>query len=87
MQIGTRTLVAALAAASASLLACGGGNSKPEYAKDVLVGLFRPATQQTLSPNPEMGDSAQRERTQAPNAAAGDSSGGGRASRDSTKRP
>lgn len=45
-----------LAAALVALAACGGGN-KPNYANDADSGAAAPATQQTLSPNPSMGDS------------------------------
>ena len=47
---------AAAAAALALAAACGGG-SKPGYANDADTGAAAPATQQTLSPNPSMGDS------------------------------
>lgn len=77
-------VAAALTLASGSILACSSSKDPdPKYAKDADTGAAAPATQQTLSPNPQMGDTTQRDRTGAP-AMAGDSSGGGRASRDST---
>jgi hypothetical protein len=49
-------VVAGLAAAM--LAACGGGDrNNPNYANDGDTGAAAPATQQTLSPNPSMGDS------------------------------
>ena len=55
------TLAAAaalLTSTSGALVACGGGNGgRTEYAKDCDTGAASPATQQTLSPNPAMGDS------------------------------
>ena len=42
---------------AAALAACGGGGPKPNYANDADSGAAAPATQQTLSPNPSMGDS------------------------------
>jgi hypothetical protein len=55
-----RTLVTvATALASVTILACGGEHSDPQYAKDGDTGAASPATQQTLSPNPQMGDSTQ----------------------------
>lgn len=39
------------------LAACGGGGKTPEYANDGDTGAAAPATQQSLSPNPSMGDS------------------------------
>jgi hypothetical protein len=44
-----------LVAVAVALAACGG--NKTEYAKDGDTGAAAPATQQTLSPNPSMGDS------------------------------
>ncbi|MDF1504919.1 hypothetical protein [Roseisolibacter sp. H3M3-2] len=42
------------------LAACGGGQeNRPEFANDGDTGAAAPATQQTLSPNPAMGDSTQ----------------------------
>ncbi len=42
------------------LAACGGGQEgRPEFANDGDTGAAAPATQQTLSPNPAMGDSTQ----------------------------
>jgi predicted small lipoprotein YifL len=56
-----RTRPAALAGAAlvalTALAACGGGAKTPEYANDADTGAAAPATQQTLSPNPSMGDS------------------------------
>jgi hypothetical protein len=47
-----------LGAAATALAACGGGEMKtPKYANDGDTGAAAPATQQTLSPNPGMGDS------------------------------
>lgn len=43
--------------AGVALVACGGGGDKPTYAKDGDTGAAAPATQQTLSPQPNMGDS------------------------------
>jgi hypothetical protein len=40
------------------LAACGGGGGRPEYANEGDTGAAAPATQQTLSPNPAMGDSS-----------------------------
>lgn len=59
----------------AALAACGGSKGpSPEYANDGDTGAAAPATQQTLSPNPSMGDSTQglQDRVQRPQAA-GDS--------------
>lgn len=42
---------------TAALAACGGDMKTPEYANDGDSGAAAPATQQTLSPNPSMGDS------------------------------
>ncbi|AHG89540.1 hypothetical protein J421_2003 [Gemmatirosa kalamazoonensis] len=44
-------------AAVVALAACGGAK-QPDYAKDGDTGAAAPATQQTLSPTPTMGDSA-----------------------------
>jgi hypothetical protein len=67
------TTIASAVLASALLAACGGGN-QPKYANDADTGAAAPATQQTLSPNPGMGNSTQgmQERTGQPQAA-GDS--------------
>jgi hypothetical protein len=51
-----RALAAALAATALLSAACGGSKG-PEYAKDGDTGAAAPATQQSLSPNPSMGDS------------------------------
>lgn len=52
-----RASAAALAlAVVAGLAACGSAN-RPAYANDGDTGAAAPATQQTLSPNPAMGDS------------------------------
>lgn len=49
---------AALAAASAAALAaCGGAKEEPAFKNDADTGAAAPAAQQTLSPNPSMGDS------------------------------
>ena len=58
----TRRLIAATGAlvalvALATFAACGGAK-QPDYAKDGATGAAAPATQQTLSPTPTMGDSA-----------------------------
>ncbi len=54
-------LLAAVAplAALTALAACGGEmkTPPPDYANDADTGAAAPATQQTLSPNPSMGDS------------------------------
>lgn len=74
------TLVAAatlLAPLAGSLLACGGTEGgRTDYAKDGDTGAAAPATQQTLSPNPAMGDSTSgmSTRTAEPQAA-GDTAG------------
>jgi hypothetical protein len=47
----------AAGAAVAALAACGGDMKTPKYANDGDTGAAAPATQQTLSPNPSMGDS------------------------------
>ena len=54
-----RLVAAAALVAAALLTACVGGNKKepPSYANDADTGAPAPATQQTLSPNPSMGDS------------------------------
>lgn len=52
-----RALAGALVCAAAATSACGGGAR--EYANDGDTGAAAPATQQTLSPNPAMGDSTQ----------------------------
>lgn len=49
----------ALSMLGATLVACGGDGSRPGYANDGDTGAAAPATQQTLSPNPAMGDSTQ----------------------------
>ena len=46
-----------LAAALVALADCGSGGNQPKYANDGDTGAAAPATQQTLSPNPAMGDS------------------------------
>jgi hypothetical protein len=53
------TILAPAMLAAALLAACGGGAKQPEYANDADTGAAAPATQQTLSPNPGMGDSTQ----------------------------
>jgi hypothetical protein len=46
--------------ALSTLAACGGGKDpRATYANDADTGAAAPATQQTLSPNPAMGDSSQ----------------------------
>ena len=64
-----------IVAASLLVAACGGSKA-PEYANDGDTGAAAPATQQTLSPNPTMGDStmASARGTGAP-AMAGDTMG------------
>lgn len=52
----SRRPAAALAAALA-LAACSGKATTPKYANDADSGAASPATQQSLSPNPSMGDS------------------------------
>ena len=52
-------VAAVLVTISASLVACGGSEGDPAYAKDGDTGAAAPATQQTLSPNPAMGDTTQ----------------------------
>ena len=52
----TLSFAAALVALAATG-ACGGGSKSPDYANDADTGAAAPATQQTLSPNPSMGDS------------------------------
>lgn len=47
----------AAALGAALLLAACGGSTKPNYANDADSGAAAPATQQSLSPNPSMGDS------------------------------
>ena len=56
-----RRTAAALAAGllAAGAAACGGDMKTPKYANDGDTGAAAPATQQTLSPNPAMGDSTQ----------------------------
>ena len=71
MRTRFQALVAALVA-SAALAACGGEKPDPNYVKDGDTGAAAPATQQTLSPNPAMGDTSQAARTQQPQMA-GDS--------------
>ncbi|GLC23965.1 hypothetical protein [Roseisolibacter agri] len=72
MRTTTRTIAALLSAAL--LAACGGADARSEHAVDGDTGAAAPATQQTLSPNPAMGDSTQglQGRTGQPQAA-GDS--------------
>lgn len=70
----TTTTLAALAAATL-LAACGANeDARTQHAIDGDTGAAAPATQQTLSPNPAMGDSTQglQDRTGQPQAA-GDS--------------
>ena len=66
----------ALGLAGASLIACGGGgqDARATYANDADTGAAAPATQQTLSPNPAMGNNTQglQDRTGQPGVA-GDS--------------
>jgi len=81
-------ITAALVGTSGALFACSSSKDPdPEYAKDGDTGAAAPATQQTLSPNPAMGDTAQGARTQQPQAA-GDSGAKGTATPPpGTKRP
>ena len=78
----------ALGLAGASMLACGGGgqDARATYANDADTGAAAPATQQTLSPNPAMGDSTQglQDRTGQPGVA-GDSGQPAVAPMDPTK--
>lgn len=77
----------ALSAVSATMVACSGGKAgDADYANDGDTGAAAPATQQTLSPNPAMGDSTQglQERTGRPGVA-GDSGGPGVAPIDTTR--
>ena len=70
------TSTLSLAAAGLLLAACGGGAKQPEYANDGDTGAAAPATQQTLSPNPTMGDSTMGTARGTGNAAmAGDTMG------------
>ena len=73
------TLVAAatLLTTLSTLLACGGTEGgRTDYAKDGDTGAAAPATQQTLSPNPAMGDSTSGMSTRtAEPSAAGDTAG------------
>jgi hypothetical protein len=71
----TTLLSCSIVAAGVVLAACGGANA-PKYANDGDTGAAAPATQQTLSPNPTMGDSTMgvARGTGAP-AAAGDTMG------------
>jgi hypothetical protein len=84
------TLATVLAATSAPLLACSSKTPDPQYAKDGDTGAAAPATQQSLSPNPSMGDTSQAARTQQPQAA-GDSGAKGAPAQPAppagTKRP
>ena len=84
----TIALGTALSVASASLVACGGGSkdARSTYANDADTGAAAPATQQTLSPNPAMGDSTQglQDRTGQPQAA-GDSGNPAVTARDTSK--
>ena len=57
MRDSTRSLAAVVAALA--LAACGNKADTPDYAKDADSGAAAPATQQTLSPNPAMGDTTQ----------------------------
>ena len=52
-----RPIHAAAALALVLAGACGGDMKTPKYANDADTGAAAPATQQTLSPNPGMGDS------------------------------
>ena len=52
-----RARLAAAAPLVVALAACGGEMKTPKYANDGDTGAAAPATQQTLSPNPSMGDS------------------------------
>lgn len=52
-----RPIHAAAALALVLAAACGGDMKTPKYANDADTGAAAPATQQTLSPNPGMGDS------------------------------
>jgi hypothetical protein len=52
-----RAAAGAAALALALAAACGGEMKTPKYANDGDTGAPAPATQQTLSPNPSMGDS------------------------------
>jgi len=76
----TRRLIAATGAlvalvALATFAACGGAK-QPDYAKDGATGAAAPATQQSLSPNPTMGDSTTGvSRGTGAAAAAGDTTG------------
>ena len=78
----------AVGLAGASLVACGGGgqDARATYANDADTGAAAPATQQTLSPNPAMGDSTQglQDRTGQPGVA-GDSGQPAVAPMDPTK--
>jgi hypothetical protein len=60
--------LATAAVVAATLAACGGADKSPEYANEGDTGAAAPATQQTLSPNPAMGDSTAglQGRTQQP---------------------
>jgi predicted small lipoprotein YifL len=75
-----RRLIAATGALAtlatfATLAACGGAK-QPDYAKDGATGAAAPATQQSLSPNPTMGDSTTGvSRGTGAAAAAGDTAG------------
>lgn len=94
MPTRNRTLVALVTATlvgtSATVLACSSSKDPdPQYAKDGDTGAAAPATQQTLSPNPAMGDTSQAARTQQPQPA-GDSGAKGAAlppGHPPTKRP
>jgi hypothetical protein len=55
--IARRSAALAASASLAAFAACGGGGNTPKYANDADTGAAAPATQQTLSPNPSMGDS------------------------------
>src|SRR4028119_1744640 len=57
MPPAARARLTAGPAALAALAACGGDMKTPKYANDGDTGAAAPATQQTLSPNPAMGDS------------------------------
>ena len=84
----TRPAAHAVALGAALLAACGGEmkTPPPNYANDADSGAAAPATQQTLSPNPAMGDSTQglQDRTGRPGVA-GDSGQPAVAPRDTAR--
>lgn len=60
MRTTSRTAIVTAALAGALLTACGAtGDERTQHAVDGDTGAAAPATQQTLSPNPAMGDSTQ----------------------------